>query len=170
MSKVKIDPHGYRVHDDNNKSLIKKSLSECGAGRSILVDNDDVIVAGNGVYEQAQELGLKVRIIESDGSELIAIKRTDLSTQDEKRKLLALADNHTSDTSHFDFSAIVEDFDLDEIGDWGISVPDFSIDENQLNDFFSNEHNPQSSKQKSLICPHCGKNVYEHENTSDNAQ
>lgn len=170
MENIVLDPHNYRIHDDNNKSLINKSLSECGAGRSILLDNDDVIIAGNGVYEQAQELGLKVRIVESDGSELIAIKRTDLSTQDEKRKLLSLADNATSDTSYFDFSAIIDDIPMDNICDWGISIPDFTIDENQLNDFFSNEHNPQSSKTKSLICPHCGKNIYEYENTSDNAQ
>ena len=93
---ITLDPNNYRVHNDKNKRLIKKSLVECGAGRSIVLDNEDVIVAGNGVYEEARELGLKVRVIESDGSELIAIKRTDLSTTDERRKLLALADNHTS--------------------------------------------------------------------------
>ena len=63
-------------------------------------------------YEQALELGLKVRVVESDGNELIAIRRTDLSTEDEKRKLLALADNHTSDTSMFDFATVVEDLAL----------------------------------------------------------
>lgn len=88
--KIKFDPRNYRVHGDKNKRLIRKSLEECGAGRSILLDKDDVIIAGNGVYEQAQGLGLKVRIIESDGSELIAIKRKDLSTSDEKRKFVEL--------------------------------------------------------------------------------
>lgn len=74
MTELKYDPRNYRIHTDKNKRLIRKSLEECGAGRSILFDNDDCLIAGNGVYEQAQALGLKVRIIESDGTELIAIK------------------------------------------------------------------------------------------------
>ena len=105
MSNIKIDPNNYRIHDDKNKRLIRKSLEECGAGRSILFDNDDCIIAGNGVYEQAQELGLKVRVIESDGTELIAIKRNDLSTEDARRKALALADNHILDSWDIDFSS-----------------------------------------------------------------
>lgn len=93
MSEIKLDPRNYRVHGDKNKELIKNSLKDLGAGRSIVLDNDNVVVAGNGVYEQAKQLGLKVRIIETDGTELVAIKRTDLQTEDEKRKLLAIADN-----------------------------------------------------------------------------
>nr|DAV16313.1 MAG TPA: ParB protein [Caudoviricetes sp.] len=122
MSNIKIDRNNYRIHDDKNKRLIRKSLEECGAGRSILFDNDDCIIAGNGVYEQAQELGLKVRVIESDGTELIAIKRKDLSTEDARRKALALADNHTSDTSFFDFDAIVKDFGVDELETWELEI------------------------------------------------
>lgn len=123
--KILLDPGNYRIHDDKNKRLIRKSLEECGAGRSIVLDKEDVIVAGNGVYEQARELGLKVRVIESDGSELIAIKRTDLSTQDERRKLLALADNHTSDTSGFDITKILDDFNPDDLDAWEL---DFGTD------------------------------------------
>ena len=135
MSNIKIDPNNYRIHDDKNKRLIRKSLEECGAGRSILFDNDDCIIAGNGVYEQAQELGLKVRVIESDGTELIAIKRKDLSTEDTRRKALALADNHTSDTSFFDFDAVVKDFGVEELDAWEIDLSSVTIDmENQDED------------------------------------
>lgn len=118
MAELKYDPRNYRIHTDKNKRLIRKSLEDCGAGRSILFDKDDCIIAGNGVYEQALELGLPVRIVESDGTELIAIKRTDLSTDDSRRKALALADNYTSDTSVFDFDAIVEDFCTEELDAW----------------------------------------------------
>ena len=89
MAELKYDPRNYRIHTDKNKRLIRKSLEDCGAGRSILFDKNDCIIAGNGVYEQARELGLPVRIVESDGTELIAIKRTDLSTEDSRRKALA---------------------------------------------------------------------------------
>lgn len=90
MADIKLDPKNYRVHGEKNKAIIRKSLEDCGAGRSILLDGDDVVIAGNGVYEQAQALGLPVRVIESDGRELIAIKRTDLKTEDDKRRALAL--------------------------------------------------------------------------------
>lgn len=128
MDEIKLDSRNYRIHGEENLRLIRKSLSECGAGRSIVIDRDNVMIAGEGVYEQAKELGLKVRIIESDGKELIAIKRTDLSTEDERRKLLAFADNHTSDTSRFDFSALVEDFSMDVLDDWRLELDDFNVD------------------------------------------
>lgn len=129
MSELIFDPRNYRIHTDQNKRIIKKSLQECGAGRSVLVDKDNVLIAGNGVYEQAQELGLKVRIVESHGEELIVVKRTDLSSDDEKRKLLALADNHASDTSMFDMDAILEDFSGDELDLWEFDLSDVELDD-----------------------------------------
>ncbi len=128
MAEIKLDERNYRIHGERNKKLILKSLQECGAGRSILVDNDDVIIAGNGVYEQAEALKIPIRVIESDGSELIAIKRTDLQTSDEARKHLALADNLTNDTSVFDTSLIVEDFEDAELDAWEFEVDHINID------------------------------------------
>lgn len=52
---IKLDKKNYRVHGDRNKKLIRKSLDECGTGRLILLDNEDMIIAGNGVYEQAEK-------------------------------------------------------------------------------------------------------------------
>jgi hypothetical protein len=126
-----LDGRNYRKHNDRNKALIQKSLAECGAGRSIVVDRENVIIAGNGVFEQATALGLKVRIIESDGTELVAIKRTDISTKDEKRKLLAMADNRTSDTSDFDVNLLLEDFYIDTLSDWEFN---FDADAGVAND------------------------------------
>ena len=122
MDKIKIDKHNYRKHDERNKELIKKSLSDCGAGRSILIDSEDEIIAGNGIYEQAQALNIPVKIIETDGSELIAVKRTDLRTEDEKRKQLAVMDNSTSDSSKFDVELLNADFDIGILNDWGIDI------------------------------------------------
>lgn len=153
---IKFDNRNYRIHGDKNKRLIKKSLKECGAGRSIVVDNENVIVAGNGVYEQAQELGLKVRVIESDGTELIAIKRTDLSASDERRKLLALADNRTGDTSKFDMNLLLSDFEVNELNVWEFDFPFDSIPSDNVDNFFENAENVEKKK-KITTCPHCGR-------------
>lgn len=122
MSEIKFDKRNYRKHSDKNKNLINKSLKECGAGRSIVIDNNNEIIAGNGIYEQAQKLGIKTKIIETDGSELVVVKRTDLETDDEKRKQLAVMDNSTSDSSQFDYDLLQEDFDLETLDDWGITT------------------------------------------------
>ena len=124
MNEIKFDKRNYRKHDKKNKSLIKKSLEKFGAGRSIVVDAEGEIIGGNGVYEQAQKLGLKTKIVETDGSELVVVKRTDLKTDDEKRKALAVMDNSTSDTSEFDLELLTADFTVDELEDFGIELPE----------------------------------------------
>lgn len=107
---IRTDERNARIHDQNNKDSIRTSLKELGTGRSILIDANNVIIGGNGVYAEAMKLELPVKVIESDGTELIAIKRTDLSTDDAKRKALAIADNRTTDLSFFDDSRLAEIF------------------------------------------------------------
>lgn len=126
---IKADPRNYRLHPDANKRVIRKSLEDLGAGRSIVIDKEDCIIAGNGVYEEAQALGLPVRVVETDGRELIAVKRTDLGTADERRRLLAFADNHASDTSVFDTEIVVEDFSPETLDAWEFAV---EVSENQF--------------------------------------
>lgn len=124
MTDIKFDKRNYRIHDEKNKRIIRKSLEDCGAGRSVLVDKDNCLIAGNGVYEQAKDLGIPVKIVETDGTELVVVKRTDLSGDDEKRKTLALVDNHASDTSSFDMDMVVEDFSAEILEGFEIDVPD----------------------------------------------
>lgn len=121
---ISFDARNYRKHGKKNKDLIKKSLEELGAGRSVLIDKDNSLIAGNGVYEQAQALGLPVRVIETDGKELIAVKRTDLATDDEKRKKLALADNSASDMSQFNNVLLTEDWTIEQLKEWGVTIPE----------------------------------------------
>lgn len=121
---IKFDERNYRKHSKKNKALIKKSLEELGAGRSVVIDADDTLVAGNGVYEQAQALQMPVRVIETDGSELVVVKRTDIHTKDEKRRRLALADNSASDSSQFDNGLLTEDWKIEELKEWGVTIPE----------------------------------------------
>ena len=44
MSNIKFDKRNYRKHNEKNKKLIKKSLEECGTGRSIIVDSNEEII------------------------------------------------------------------------------------------------------------------------------
>lgn len=132
-AEIKFDERNYRKHSDKNKKIIKKSLKELGAGRSILLDKENSLIAGNGVYEQAQALGIPVRVIETDGSELIAVKRTDLATADDKRRKLALADNAASDLSEFDVPALQADWSKDALAEFGVELPEI-VSEDALNE------------------------------------
>lgn len=119
---IKIDKRNYRKHSEQNKRKIKKSLIECGAGRSVLIDADNTLIAGNGVFEQANLMSIPTRVVETDGTELIVVKRTDLRTNDDKRKLLAMADNATSDNVEWADYLLNDDFDLDILKDWDLRI------------------------------------------------
>jgi hypothetical protein len=98
------------VPDDRNANrgskrgaaLIKESLKDYSAGRSILLDKNNRVIAGNKTLEQASgKTGIKgVRVIETDGTELIAVRRTDLDLKlDARAKSLAIADNRAGEVS-----------------------------------------------------------------------
>lgn len=74
---------------------LDNSLRQYGAGRSILIDKNGRVIAGNKTLERAADIGLdEVQIVDSDGSRLVAVRRTDLDLEtDERARLLAYADN-----------------------------------------------------------------------------
>ena len=119
--KLKKDRRNYRIHDDRSKRIIGQSLDQCGAGRSILADSTGEVIAGNGVLEQAEKRGIKIKTVETDGSELVVVVRKDLKPGDEKRKLLALADNAASDASSWNAELVRQDWSKNQGADWGIS-------------------------------------------------
>lgn len=128
---LKQDHRNYRKHNERNLDLIKKSINEVGLGRSIVIDSENEIVCGNGLVSQLDK-NTPVKVIETDGSELVVVKRTDLNTDDEKRKKLAVMDNSTSDSSEFDLELLSVDFDVPELKDMGIDVPDVEIEEKEV--------------------------------------
>lgn len=128
---LKQDKRNYRRHNEKNLQLIKKSVEEVGFGRSIVIDNENNIIAGNGLVSQVAKT-TPIKVVETNGSELVVVKRTDLATDDEKRKQLAVMDNSTSDSSEFDFELLNEDFESETLQDWGIDFPKF--EENEIKD------------------------------------
>ena len=63
--------------------MIQTSFDEFGAGRSILVDKDNNIIAGNKSTRAAKNSGIRnARVVDSDGSRLVVVKRTDISLEE----------------------------------------------------------------------------------------
>lgn len=97
ISDLKFDDKNFNQHTEYGMGLLEKSLRENGAGRSILIDKDNNIIAGNGIIEAAGNIGLeKVKVVETSGDEIIAVKRTDIKLDSKKGREMALADNATA--------------------------------------------------------------------------
>ncbi len=142
---LKLDPHNANRGTDRGRRAVADSLAECGAGRSILVDRDGTVIAGNKTLEAAQALGLPVRVVESSGDELVVVQRTDLELdgEDQRARRLAYLDNRAAqlgldwDTDQIladleagvDLSGLWDDTELDELlqrvaGSDGLTDPD----------------------------------------------
>ena len=134
MAKVIETSIEYLVPDNKNfnkgtqfgEHLMDESLRKFGLGRSILLDKNDRIIAGNKTTEKAGELGFeKVVIVETDGSTLVAVKRNDIDLDSQKGRELALADNATSKANlSWNEEMIMqcaEQFDFDP-EEWGVSM------------------------------------------------
>ena len=127
------DDHNFNKGTEEGQKLIEKSFKELGAGRSILVDKDGKIIAGNKSQLAAQAVGIKkVRVIESDGTELIAVKRTDLSLDSAEGRKLALADNLTTQVNlawdEIQIEKIETSVDGFDKSDWGFDIRNIQSD------------------------------------------
>ena len=94
------DPDNARLHNPRNIGVIEDSMHTDGAGRSILVDQHGVTIAGAGAWEAATQAGItRAAVIETDGDTLVIVKRTVTA---EQRLRMALADNRSTDLSTWD--------------------------------------------------------------------
>ena len=121
------DDHNFNKGTEAGQKLMEKSFKELGAGRSILVDRDGRIISGNKSQKAAMAAGIqKVRVIETTGDELIAVKRTDLSLDSKEGREMAYADNLTTQVNlawdEIELEHVnteVENFDT---SDWGFDA------------------------------------------------
>lgn len=140
ISELKFDDQNFNDHTEHGMSLLEKSLRENGAGRSILIDKDNNIIAGNGIVEAAGQIGLEnVKIVETTGDEIIAVKRTDISLDSKAGRRMALADNATAAADlNWNFDRILNNFEPEEAGEWIDNVKTGIKDEKDI------ENNPPS--------------------------
>jgi hypothetical protein len=99
------DERNANRHTQRGMSQLETSLRTYGAGRSILVDRNNKVIAGNATLETAVDIGLDGAIVvPTDGKQLVVVQRTDLDIDSKEARALALADNRISQTN-LDFDA-----------------------------------------------------------------
>lgn len=120
------DNKNFNKHTEYGMRILEESIRKFGLGRSVLIDKNNRIIAGNGVVETASQIALdKVLVVETTGDTLVAVKRNDIDLDSSLGRELALADNATAKANlEWDKDAIMEqaakfDFDPEE---WGVPI------------------------------------------------
>lgn len=127
------DKGNARRRDKRGEKAIKASLERFGAGRSVVIDGDNTIRAGNGTVKEAAALGFKrVIVVEPGPDEIVAVRRADWS--EEEAKGYGIADNRTTDLSTFDESQLASL--LKGFGDPKL-IADIGWDEKELGEFLA---------------------------------
>ncbi len=118
-----LDPANTRVHPEPNRRAMDASLKRFGPARSIVVDGNGVIRAGNGTIEAARAAGCtEVLVIDPEPGQLVAVRRKDWSPSE--GTAYSISDNRSTDLSLNDDAALAatlrslqsEDFDLEAVG------------------------------------------------------
>lgn len=105
IDELVTDPKNARRRDKKASAAIRASLKRFGAGRSVVVDGQGVVRAGNGTVEAARAEGYKqVVVVEPEPGELVAVGRPDWT--EEEAAGYGVADNKTTDLSTFDDAAL----------------------------------------------------------------
>ncbi len=117
LSSLTPDPRNARKHTQRNLAQIEAALREVGAAHSIVVDEAGVILAGNATVQAAMQAGLTcARVVEADGTELVAVRRTNLTPQQKRR--LALFDNRAAELAEWDtevLASLADELDLSDL-------------------------------------------------------
>ena len=123
------DDHNFNAGTEKGREMIEKSFSELGAGRSILLDKNNRIIAGNKSQQAAIATGItKVRIVDTEGDEIVAVRRRDVDLDSKVGRELAFADNATQQVSlawdEAELEAVQADVEGFDIADFGFDIED----------------------------------------------
>ena len=120
------DNKNFNKGTEYGDRLMDESLRRFGLGRSILIDKNNRIIAGNKTAEKAADIGFTdVVVVEVDGNQLVAVKRKDIDLDSAKGRELALADNATGKANLAWDEDLISDISAQfnfEPGDWGVEI------------------------------------------------
>lgn len=127
--------------------VVAKSIKEFGFKNPIIIDKNNIIVAGHTRLKAADKLGIQ---------EIPVIYADDLT--DEQVKAFRLADNKVSEISEWDFEKLdqeLQSIDFDLSG-FGFNINEICLDVNDK-DFLTDTEITKTKEPKKVTCPECGK-------------
>jgi len=114
---IKMNPNNPRTIKDDKFRQLVKSITEFPKMlelRPIVVNDDMIVLGGNMRLKACKEAGL---------TEIPVIKASELT--DEEQRQFIIKDN--VGYGEWDFSMLKNDYSTDELEDWGLDIPDFTI-------------------------------------------
>ena len=157
IEELEQDLHNFNKGTEAGQQLMERSFKELGAGRSILLDRNGNIIAGNKSQKAAIAAGIKrVRVIETTGDELVAVKRTDVDIDTADGRKMAYLDNLTTQVNltwdETEIQAVQADVEGFDVGDFGFDIGELAqgdpteADKVKEDDFDPDEHYEPKTK------------------------
>jgi ParB-like chromosome segregation protein Spo0J len=112
---LQLDPNNARKHSEKNINAICESLKQFGQRKPIVINANDVVIAGNGTVEAARKLKIKA----------LDVVRVPADWSEEKIKAYALADNRTAELASWDAEILLSQLNELNIADWDINALGF---------------------------------------------
>ena len=129
--------------NDEAVEYVKNSIKEFGFKVPIVIDKDNVIIAGHTRIKASKELGIK---------DIPCIIADDLT--EEQVKAFRLADNKVAEKSLWDYTKLDEE--LDSISDIDMSLFDFAIDDINWDDVEELTSETYDKPEHNMLeCPNC---------------
>lgn len=130
LSSIKANPNNPRViKDDKFKKLVKsiKDFPKMMELRPMVVNSDNIVLGGNMRLKALKELGYKEVPDEW-------IKNADDLTEDEQRQFI-IKDN--IGFGEHDWEMLQSEWNLSELEEWGLDVPEWDNEETEQKDLSS---------------------------------
>lgn len=125
IAEIKPYENNPRIND-NSVEAVANSIKEFGFKNPIILDKNNVIIAGHTRYKASLQLGLK---------EVPCIHANDLT--EEQVKALRIADNKTAEKANWDMSKLKI-----EIGDINLDMTDFGFGQFELS-MLDDDYSPE---------------------------
>jgi len=141
LSSITPDDKNNNKHTAYGMDLLEKSVNKVGIIESITVSNDDKIISGNARHEViGKNFTKEALVIETDGTQPIIIKRTDIESDTKEFYEASILANTTS-KKNIDFDMEVIDslaveYDIDVV-DLGVDIVDYTKDSDEFGTDFS---------------------------------
>ena len=145
LSDIKPYPNNPR-QNDGAVDAVAESIKQCGYCAPIVVDEDDVILAGHTRLKALKKLGWKqAEVVVRDGL-----------TEEQKQKY-RLLDNKTGEIAKWDIEMLQTELETIDFGEFNFGFePATEMTDEAIQTYFDETGSEADKKDKSVLCPSCG--------------
>jgi len=146
INKLTSHSNNPRVIKDEQFKKLCKSIQDNKdyfETRPILVNKELIIFAGNMRWRAAKEVGMTE----------VPVSIMDIS--ENRQKELMIRDNR--ENGEWDFDLLANNFEIDDLLEWGFDEKDLKIDDIDFGNIKGNENRKTSDRKQNVTCPDCGK-------------